>query len=334
MRGADESRPVWYPTLESVIPPPALRALVVVLCLGGTFSVFARDAHPAAASGPTTIGSAFNSTRTTIPVTIEGQRASCVLDTGSSAILVSPALAASAHLQGRAGTFEVAPDGRTYVDRQTDIAHFDVAGHSLRDVPALISSNLTGYSALCGYDFFTHFPTLIDRAHRAVTLYPSPSKLARMHCLTVNLSPHVPLATVEINGTWLSHVVLDSGMAGGGALWDGVRSQLRQPLVTSADYRSMPAAARDGFSCGSVATVRYAGGAPTSSMPICTEAQRPDGYNGIIETNLSSVAAIGVDYPHHKMCFDVASYSRVTAAGSAPQLDRGAWSRFNYLRPP
>ena len=315
--------------------PAALRAFVILLCLGAFFTAISRDAHPASASAPTSLASGFNATRTTIPVTIEGQRASCVLDTGSSAILVSPALAQAAHLQGRAGTFEVAPDGRTYVDRQTDIARFGVAGYTLRDVPALISSNLTGYSALCGYDFFTHFPTLIDRARRVVTLYPSPSKLARLHCLTVNLAPHVPLATVEINGTWLSHVVLDSGMAGGGALWDGVRSQLREPLVASADFRSMPAAARDGFACGAVASVRYAPNAPTSSMPICTETQRPDGYNGIIETNLASVAAIAVDYPHRKICFDVNSYSQVTAGGpAASSFDHGAWSRFNYLRPP
>jgi hypothetical protein len=315
-----------------VISAPALRALVIVLCLGACVTAIARDARRAAASAPASLASGFNATRTTIPVTIEGQRASCVLDTGSSAILVSPELAQAARLQGRAGTFEVAPDGRTYVDRQTDIARFGVAGYTLREVPALISSNLTGYSALCGYDFFTHFPTLIDRAHRVVTLYPSPSKLAHLHCLTVNLSPHVPLATVEINGTWLSHVVLDSGMAGGGALWDGVRSQLREPLVADADYRSMPAE-RDGFACGAVASVRYAGGAPASSMPICTESQRPDGYNGIIETNLPTVAALAVDYPHHKVCFDVASTPHVVA-GPAPAFDRGAWSRFNYLRPP
>ncbi len=315
-----------------MIPPSALRAIVVALSIVASFGAIARDTRPAAASAPTTIGSSFNSTRTTIPVTIEGQRASCVLDTGSSAILVSPALAQAARLQGRAGTFEVAPDGRTYVDRQTEIASFGVAGHALRDVPALISSNLTGYSALCGYDFFTHFPTLIDRAHRTVTLYPSQSKLAKLHCLTVDLAPHVPLATVEINGTWLSHVVLDSGMAGGGALWDGVRSQLREPLTAEADYRASPM--HEGFACGAVASVRYAAGAPASSMPICTEAQRPDGYNGIIETNLASVAAIAVDYPHHKMCFDVAGYAQVTAAGPAPAPDRGAWSRFNYLRPP
>jgi hypothetical protein len=317
-----------------VIAVTALRPFVIALCLGVGFAAIVRDARPASASAPTTLGSGFNATRTTIPVTIEGQRASCVLDTGSSAILVSPALARAASLQGRAGTFEVAPDGHTYVDRQTEIASFGVAGHALRDVPALISSNLTGYSALCGYDFFTHFPTLIDRARRTVTLYPSQSQLAKLHCLTVDLSPHVPLATVEINGTWLSHVVLDSGMAGGGALWDGVRSQLREPLVANADYRSTPPAARDGFACGAVASVRYAAGAPASSMPICTEAQRPDGYNGIIETNLPSVAAIAVDYPHRKICFDVASYVQVTAAGRASASDRGAWSRFNYLRPP
>src|SRR6516164_9373278 len=115
------------------------------------------------ASAAATLASGLNQTRTTIPVTIEGQRASCVLDTGSSAILVSPSLAASARLAGREGTFELAPDGRTYIDRQTQIAHFAVAGYSLHNVPALISTNLTGSTALCGYEFFTHFPTLIER---------------------------------------------------------------------------------------------------------------------------------------------------------------------------
>ena len=69
-------------------------------------------------------------------------------------------------------------------------------------------------------------------------------------------------------------------------------------------------------------------------MPICTETQRPDGYNGIIETNLASVTPWRWTIPHHRMCFDVAS-SSVTAAGAPPVSDRGgAWSRFNYLRPP
>jgi hypothetical protein len=317
-----------------VIKATQIRAVLFCLCLGAALTLTARDTHPASASASVTLASGFNETRTTIPVAIDGQRASCVLDTGSSAILVSPLLAQAAHLSGRAGTFEVAPDGRTYVDRQTQIASLSVADYALRNVPALISSNLTGYSALCGYDFFAHFPTLIDREHRQVTLYPSQSKLARFRCLQVNLSPHVPLATVEINGSWLNHIVLDSGMAGGGALWDGVRSQLRQPLVASANYDTMPAAMRDGFACGAVASVRYAAGAPESSMPICTETRRPDGYNGIIETNLPTVHAMAVDYPHRRMCFDVGSYPQVTAAGSTTSRDRTAWSRFNYLRPP
>lgn len=334
MRGADESRSPVVTYVRAVIKATQFRAVVFCLCLGAALTLTARDTHPASASASVTLASGFNETRTTIPVTIDGQRASCVLDTGSSAILVSPSLAQAAHLSGRAGTFEVAPDGRTYVDRQTQIARLGVADYALSNVAALISSNLTGYSALCGYDFFTHFPTLIDREHRQVTLYPSQSKLTRFRCLPVDLSPHVPLATIEINGSWLNHIVLDSGMAGGGALWDGVRPQLRQPLVANANYDSMPSAVRDGFACGAMASVRYAAGAPESSMPICTETRRPDGYNGIIETNLPTVHAMAVDYPHRRMCFDVGSYPRVTAAGSATVRDRTAWSRFNYLRPP
>ncbi len=278
--------------------------------------------HHAAASSAVVLASGTNATRTTIPVTIDGLRATCVLDTGTSAIIVSPALAASARLISRAGTFELAPDGRTYVDRQTSIARFGVSSYSLHDVAALISPNLDGSNALCGYDFFSHFPTLIERDRRQVTLFPSAARLTHMRCTPVDLAPHVPLATVEINDTWLTHVVLDSGMAGGGALWDGVRPQLHQPLVANAEYDTAPAAVREGFACGATAAVRYAGGTPASAMPICTEPQRPDGYNGIIETNLATVRAMDVDYPHHRICFDVLGETG------------GAWARFNALRAP
>ncbi|HEY6450884.1 MAG TPA: retropepsin-like aspartic protease, partial [Candidatus Cybelea sp.] len=267
----------------------ARRALVFGLCLGLGAVAIAAQTHRALAAASVTLASGLNETRATIPVTVDGLRATCVLDTGTSAILVSPSLAEAARLDARAGSFEVAPDGKTYVDRQTEIPRFGVAGYALHNVPALISSNLTGNNALCGYDFFTRFPTLIDRDRNQVTLFPASSRLARMHCLSIDLSPHVPLATVEINDTWVSHIVLDSGMAGGGALWDAVRPQLRRALVANADYETMPSAIREGFACGAIASVRYAAGTPQSPMPICTEPQRPDGYNGIIETNLPTV---------------------------------------------
>jgi hypothetical protein len=76
-----------------------------------------------------------------------------------------------------------------------------------------------------------------------------------------------------------------------------------------------------GFSCGASAFVRFAMGTATSSMPMCTEEERPDGYNGIIETNLPAMHAMAVDYPHRRICFDVESLSQ-------------AWSRFNNLRSP
>ena len=262
---------------------PAI-ALVLSLCCFGI------------APTPVTLSSGLSGTRTTIPVTFNGRRSSCILDTGSSAIIVSPMLARNVGLAGERGTFEVAPDGRSYADRESAISRFDVAGHALHDVHALISSHLTGYSALCGYDFFMRFPTLIDREHSAVTLFPAPSKIARMHCLPVNLAPRVPLARVEINGAWRSQIVLDSGMAGGGALWDGTRA-----------YQ---AAFTNGFSCGGSANIRLAAGTPVSSIPMCTEPQRPDGYNGIIETNLPDVNAMAVDYPHRRICFDVATAIR------------------------
>jgi hypothetical protein len=312
----------------------AFRALVATLCLAGALAATLQT-HRAEAAAPVVLAGGSNATRTTIPVTIDGVRASCVLDTGTSAVIVSPWLAQTARLSAQAGTFELAPDGRTYVDRQTEIARFGVGGYSLHELPALISPNISGDQALCGYDFFAHFPTLIDRDRRQVTLFPAASRLAHLHCLPVDLAPHVPLATVEINDTWVSHIVLDSGMAGGGALWDGVRNQLRQPLVANADYETMPAGVREGFACGAIASVRYAAGAPTSSMPICTEPSRPDGYNGIIETNLPTIHAMAVDYAHRRICFNVSGYSEIAAPALPPSTGRDeAWSRFNDLRPP
>jgi hypothetical protein len=313
----------------------ALRVTVLSLSFAAGIAALG-GAYRVRASSPIVLSSGTNASRSTIPVTVDGQHATCVLDTGTSAIIVSPWIAQAAHLTSRAGTFEVAPDGHTYVDRQTEIARLAVSSYTLRDVPALISPNVSGGNALCGYDFFMRFPTLIDRDHRQVTLFPSPAKLARMRCITVDLTPKVPLATIEINDTWLSHIVLDSGMAGGGALWDGVRTQLHRPLVADANYETTPAAVRQGFACGSVASVRYAPGSPLSSMPICTESQRPDGYNGIVETNLPSVHAMAVDYAHRRICFDVSGYADVAmpaaAAPATPWHD--AWSRYKYLRPP
>ena len=296
---------------------PAI-ALGLFLSCFAVLLVVESEAAAARAATPVTLSSGLSASRATIPVSINGRRASCILDTGSSAILVSPMLARDAGLSGEGGTFEVAPDGRTFADRETEISRFAVSRFAVPDVHALISSNLTGNNALCGYDFFTRFPSLIDRDRRTVTLFPAPSKIAHMHCLHVDLAPRVPLATVEINGTWLNQIVLDSGMSGGGALWDGVRDRLRSPLVSGASDTDQPPT-RHGFSCEASAFVRFATGTAPSSMPMCTEEQRPDGYNGIIETNLPDVHAMAVDYPHRRICFDVASFSQ-------------AWSRFNNLR--
>lgn len=315
----------------------ALRAFALSLCAGASAAAILAATRAVSAASSTVISSGSNATRTTIPITIDGLRTSCVLDTGTSAIIVSPSVAQTARLEAREGTFELAPDGRTYVDRQTQIAHFGVEGYTLHDVPALISQNVSGVNALCGYDFFAHFPTLIDRDHRQVTLFPAASRIRKMHCTTVDLASHVPLATIEINDSWVSHIVLDSGMAGGGALWEGVRPQLRRPLLANSGYETVPAAVREGFACGASASIRYAPGAPQSSMPICTEPQRPDGDNGIIETNLDAVHAMAVDYPHHRICFEVNAYSDVATRalpGNAAAPPNDAWARFNYYRPP
>ena len=272
------------------------------------------------AAAPVTLSAGWLQTRTTIPVAINGQRVSCVLDTGTSSVLVSPYTARAARLTGRAGTFELAPDGRTYVDRETTIARLSVGDISVRDVHALISSNLYGTQALCGYDFFVRFPTLIDRMHSRVTLFPSPHRTARMRCLVVDLRPHVPLATIEINDTWMSGIVLDSGMAGGGALWNGMLDRLQPPPFASDGY-GVPATMRGNFHCGSSVFVRFAANTASSDMPLCTADSHPDGYNGIIETNLPNVHEMFVDYAGHRICFDLPN-----------AID--PWSRYNQDRRP
>lgn len=319
---------------RAVIRTPALRLLLLSLTAGAIVASSAHDARRADAASPVTLASGTYEARTTIPVTIDGQRAECILDTGSSAVLVSPALAHAAGLQAHAATFEVAPDGRSYMDRQTTIGRLGVAGYNLHDVRALISSNLTGNNALCGYDFLAHFPLLLDRDRQVVTLFPASSKVDRMHCIPIDVTARIALATVEINETRMSHVVLDSGMAGGGVMWEGVRTQLHRPLVADADYQTQPEAARAGFACGAVASIRYTPGSPVTPMPICTEPQRPDGYNGMLETNLTSVHALAIDYPHRRMCFDVGGYVAQDSSGAQPTYWRDAWSRFKYLRPP
>jgi len=96
----------------------------------------------------------------------------------------------------------------------------------------LISSNLTGYNALCGLRFSSR---VFHRSSIAIAGRSRSSRLLQRSrtCIVfrVDLAPRVPLATVEINGTWLNQIVLDSGMSGGGALWDGVRERLRSPFA-------------------------------------------------------------------------------------------------------
>jgi hypothetical protein len=332
MRSADESPRVCYATARTVLKPTIL-VTTSSLCLAIAIAMIG-CAHraSAAAQGSVTIASRLNQTRPAIPVSINGSRFQCVLDTGTSAIIVSPWVAQTTRLSLRAATYELSPDGHTYSDRHTQIARFTVGGYTDRNVDALVSSNLSGADALCGYDFFARFPTLIDRDRQSVTLFPTSSALNRLHCLLVDLTPRVPLATVQINGSWIDHIVLDSGMVGGGALWDGVRDRLREPLIASADYETDPSAVREGLACGTTAHVRFVDSAPGSTMPICTEPMRPDGYNGILETYLPTIHAMAVDYPHRRMCFDTNGAPLFAAMRTQANYARSAWSRFNDLR--
>jgi hypothetical protein len=262
-----------------------LRAFVPLVVL----ALFAPASAYAAGHAPVTLPSGLDLTRATIPISIQGEPFTCVLDTGTSAMFVSQAVALELGLPFEAPIDEVAPDGLHYADHHTHLGGVSVGGYALATMPALISSKLQGRNVLCGYDFFTQVPTLIDRDRQQVTIFPGVAALDRMHCLPVDLRPHVPLATINLNGTRVEQVVLDSGMVGGGAVWNGVAGRL--------------AVSPTGMACGQNSTIGFFSGGPSNPLQLCTSSQRPDGYNGIVETNLPSVHQLAVDYPDRRVCF-------------------------------
>lgn len=199
-------------------------------------------------------------------------------------MLVSQAVAQATGLTAGNPVDEVAPDGKRYTDHRTHLSSFTVGGYAMHDVPALISSKLSGNTVLCGYDFFAQVPTLIDRDRDVVTLFPASDVLDRMQCVPIDLTPHVPLATLRINGTRVDRVVLDSGMIGGGAIY-------------------APSSMQGGMACGLQATVALFEGAYPDPITLCASRQPPDGYNGIVETNLPTVRQLAIDYPDRRMCF-------------------------------
>ncbi len=221
------------------------------------------------------------------------------------------------------------------MDHQTTIGRLGVAGYSLHDVPALISSNLSDNNALCGYEFLAHFPLLLDRDRQVVTLFPASSKVGRMHCIPIDVTARIALATVEINETRMSHIVLDSGMAGGGVMWEGARGlsctvrwsptptirrhprRRARALLAAPSHRSATRPALRSPRCRS---------APNRNVPTATtECSKPISR---------SVHAMAIDYPHRRMCFDVGGYVAETPAAPQPTHWHDAWSRFKSLRPP
>jgi len=240
-------------------------------------------------TGPVVIGSGVDGTRATIPVQVDGRPERCVIDTGASVMLLSEDAARDTGLQFGTPLEEVAPDGRRYADYQTTITTFTAGTYSAHNLPARISSNLPSNVMLCGYDFLLHVPTLIDRDNNQVTLFPATETLNRMHCEPIDLTPRVPVGSIDVNGTKIANVVLDSGMTGGGVLWAGAGSNPTPPHY--------------GMACGQAAGVTYYDGGPVAQLQICTSPQRPDGYNGVIPTTLSTVHQMAIDYPNRRLCF-------------------------------
>jgi Aspartyl protease len=254
----------------------------------------------AAQETPAAIFMGDDHSRATIPIEINGIRTQCILDTGASTILVSRSLAYAAGLAPGAGATEIAPNGTTYDDSATSIAHFAVANRVVADLPALISSKLDEAPALCGYDFFARFPTLIDRDRSIATLFPSPNDLAQLRCTPVDLSSRLPIAGVLLNGTALSNVVLDSGLSGGGIFWNGALSRLPEPIVPQT---GAAANEQNDMSCGRTALAAFFFDAPASPIQVCSSATRPGGHDGMLQTNLAAVREVAIDYPNGRMCF-------------------------------
>jgi hypothetical protein len=291
-------------------------ALTTVL---GLLLLVAATVGSAGAHAPIVIGSGLDLTRTTIPVAIGGRRYACVLDTGTSTMLLSRGAAASAGLRGDTPVEEISPDGRRYTDLRTQIDNLVVGGYALHPMAALISSKLPGEIVLCGYDFFAQVPTLIDRDRQSVTLFPASTDLAAMHCVPIDITPRVPLVSVRIDGTMVSDVVLDSGLVGGGALWDQIADRLAAPPAAGANgppagapfagapFAGAPAGpfVQNGLRCGLQAQLAYFDGQPPAPIALCASAGRPDGYNGIVETNLPAVHRFAIDYPQRRMCFSL-----------------------------
>jgi hypothetical protein len=240
-------------------------------------------------AAPIVIGSGQDATRATIPVYVDGHAERCVLDTGASVVLVSESVARDAGLSFGAPLEEIAPDGRRYADYETTIGSLMAGDLTLHDLPARISSNLPSSVMLCGFDFLTRVPTLIDRDHNVVTLFPDRKQVDRMHCTQVDLTPRVPLASIAVNGTRVDQVVVDSGMSGGGVLWSGAGSTL-----IPSQY---------GMRCGQTASIALYDGAPADALQLCTSPSRPDGYNGIVQATLPSVHQFAIDYPNRRLCF-------------------------------
>jgi Aspartyl protease len=253
------------------------------------------------ARAPLTLPSGLDDTRVTIPVKINGAPYWCVLDTGTSVMLVSESVARAAGLFFGAASDHLAPNGLRYSDYSTRLTSFSAGGYEMHDVPALISSTFAGNTVLCGYDFFAEFPMFIDRGRQLVTLFPTAATFARMHCLSIDLAARVPVAAIGVNGVEVKHVVLDSGMAGGGALYRGVADRLGLPA--SAGFFDDVRAGLGGLRCGQDVYVNLYVGAPDTPVYLCETPQPPDGYDGIIQTNLPTVRELAVDYPNRRFCF-------------------------------
>ena len=277
-----------------------------------------RGAHPASATASVTIASGSNATRSTIPVTMA---------TGTRTACSTPGRRRLSFLRGRGrrrgSTLElersrlrpmVTPT--SIVKRRSELSASAVVAPR-RSRPDFVEPERP--DALCGYDFFTHFPTLIDRDRRLVTLFPSASRVAHLHCVQVDLTPHVPLATIRNQ----RHV----GESRRARLRHG---RWRRALGRGA-LQAPPAARRgcqlrDDAGCDARRICMWRGrvGAIRTRIAVesaCRSAPNPNVLTATTASSrriLRTLHAMAVDYPHHHVCFDVGGYAAVAPIAPAP----------------
>lgn len=111
----------------------------------------------------------------TLKATIDGLPVTLVIDTGAANVDVSDALASHLHLSTNTVGEGIFAGGRKAQLRSTRIERMDLAGVTVRGIPANImpGNPPPGIDGIIGTGFLSHFLATIDYAHGALILRPT-----------------------------------------------------------------------------------------------------------------------------------------------------------------